>query len=81
MIPYFVPKHVDADSRYIYDAFVYIWPDGDRTLVREDSPQAMLNDKPADFYWSGDGRFLCQSNPDTGNKFCASHDDDESDEG
>ena len=55
--------------------------DGDRTLVREDSPQAMLNDKPADFYWSGDGRFLCQSNPDTGNKFCASHDDDESDEG
>ena len=81
VIPYFVPKHVDADSRYIYDAFVYIWPDGDRTLVREDSPQAMLNDKPADFYWSGDGRFLCQSNPDTGNKFCASHDDDESDEG
>ena len=35
MIRYVVPVIVDADNRNIHDETVYVWPDGDRTVVRD----------------------------------------------
>lgn len=71
MIRYHVPQITDDEARYIHDETVYIWPDGDQTLVRDGDPQALLNGRPADIYPSqgGDGR--CQRNPESGNEFCA----------
>lgn len=69
-IRYSVPVIVDIDNRNIYDETAYIWPDGDRTVVRDGAPQALLNGQPADVHMSEDGRKQCQRNPATGNEFC-----------
>ncbi len=49
---------------------VYVWPDGDRTVVSEDAGDPRLNDAPAERYRSEDGA-NCLRNLTTGRSFCA----------
>ena len=48
---------------------VYIWPDGDRTLIKDDGQRIWLNGKPSEAYDGGSMR--CLRNPETRRSFCA----------
>ncbi len=59
----------DSPGRVVWEA-VYVWSDGDKTLVQEDGEQVMLNGKVAFIDASEEG-MRCLQNPESGNYFCA----------
>ncbi|TWI31254.1 hypothetical protein IQ24_03112 [Paracoccus sulfuroxidans] len=69
MIAYVVPERVEYEAGNMHPERMFLWPDGDRTVVRDSHP-ALLNGRPSAFYVSDDGLSTCQRNPETGNSFC-----------
>lgn len=70
MVSYAVPVDGPADDDSILGEHLYIWPDGDRTLVTDGDGSPTLNGSPAGFYTSAEDGMLCQQNSETGNSFC-----------
>lgn len=54
---------------------VYIWPDGDRTLVKDDGTHLWLNGRSAEAYDGGGLR--CLRNPESKRSFCAAWEEGE----
>ncbi len=69
MIRYVVPERVEYEAGNMHPERMFLWPDGDRTVLRDSHPN-LLNGRIAEYFVTEDGQFICRRNPETGNSFC-----------
>ena len=69
VVRYFKASEPFGGERAVVSETIYVWPDGDRTLVTDQGADRRLNGAKAIRYRSDMG-MDCLNNPATGNSFC-----------
>lgn len=64
------PKHSDLSGHPFVDN-VFVWPDGDRTIISQMAGQYALNGKAVKTQFIDELGNACLTNPDTGRSFCS----------